>query len=49
VIAEDLLPTEVWELVFEELPDESLLTAARACHAWNDGCILIYLQRGGTP
>ncbi|KAJ7852742.1 hypothetical protein B0H13DRAFT_2284257 [Mycena leptocephala] len=37
VIAEDLLPTEVWELVFEELPDESLLTAARFCHAWNDG------------
>ncbi|KAJ7455764.1 hypothetical protein FB451DRAFT_638393 [Mycena latifolia] len=41
------LPPEVWELVFEELTDESLLVAARVCSAFNDRCIAIHLRRNG--
>ncbi|KAJ7455733.1 hypothetical protein FB451DRAFT_1184032 [Mycena latifolia] len=44
-----LLPPEVWELVFEELTDEGLLAAARACSAFNDRCITIHLSRNGIP
>ncbi|KAJ7437930.1 hypothetical protein B0H11DRAFT_2106211 [Mycena galericulata] len=39
------LPPELWELVLEELCDESLLIAARVCTAFNDLCITIYLSR----
>ncbi|KAJ7441442.1 hypothetical protein B0H11DRAFT_2095928 [Mycena galericulata] len=39
------IPPELWELVLEELCDESLLIAARVCSAFNDLCISIYLYR----
>ncbi|KAJ7455757.1 hypothetical protein FB451DRAFT_638354 [Mycena latifolia] len=39
------LPLEVWELVFEQLSDEGLKTAACVCSAFNDRCIVLYLGR----
>ncbi|KAJ7491852.1 hypothetical protein B0H11DRAFT_2008089 [Mycena galericulata] len=39
------LPPELWELVLEELWDDSLLIAARVCSSFNDRCIAIYLRR----
>jgi hypothetical protein len=39
------IPPELWDLVFEELTNESLLAAAHACSAFNDRCIPIYLAR----
>ncbi|KAJ7624222.1 hypothetical protein DFH06DRAFT_754362 [Mycena polygramma] len=39
----DLLPLELWQLVFAVLTDEDLLTAARVCCVWNDCCIPIFL------
>ncbi|KAJ7624252.1 hypothetical protein DFH06DRAFT_1445911 [Mycena polygramma] len=44
----DLLPIELWELVFAGLPDEDLLTAARVCCVWNDCCIPIFLLNKGV-
>ncbi|KAJ6537992.1 hypothetical protein B0H19DRAFT_1382599 [Mycena capillaripes] len=45
--ARDLLPMELWELVFESLLDEDLLVAARVCSAWNDRCVRMFLLRSG--
>ncbi|KAJ7689200.1 hypothetical protein B0H17DRAFT_643888 [Mycena rosella] len=39
------LPLEVWELVLEELSDESLRVVARVCSAFNDRCTAIHLRR----
>ncbi|KAJ7434863.1 hypothetical protein FB451DRAFT_1310696 [Mycena latifolia] len=39
------LPLELWELVLEELSDESLRTVARVCSVFNDRCITLYLSR----
>ncbi|KAF7318688.1 hypothetical protein HMN09_00380500 [Mycena chlorophos] len=42
----DLLPPELWELIFSLTPlDKSLLTLALVCHAFNRRCIHHYLRR----
>ncbi|KAJ7282281.1 hypothetical protein C8J57DRAFT_1499266 [Mycena rebaudengoi] len=41
----DLLPMELWEAVFHELPDKDLLRAAAVCQPFNTLCIVIYLAR----
>ncbi|KAJ6556856.1 hypothetical protein DFH09DRAFT_1164623 [Mycena vulgaris] len=41
------LPLEVWDLVLEELGDDSLRIAARVCSAFNDRAIAIQLERNG--
>nr|GAT58596.1 predicted protein [Mycena chlorophos] len=42
----DLLPPELWEVVFSLTPlDKSLLTLALVCHAFNRRCIHHYLRR----
>ncbi|KAJ7134081.1 hypothetical protein C8R43DRAFT_1022360 [Mycena crocata] len=38
-------PMEIWEFVFQELEDETLLVAARVCGRFNTRCILIYMER----
>ncbi|KAJ6567939.1 hypothetical protein DFH09DRAFT_1313936 [Mycena vulgaris] len=44
-----LLPLELWELILNELPDQSLLIAARVCRAFNDRCIVLYFARHEIP
>ncbi|KAF7307837.1 hypothetical protein MKEN_01143900 [Mycena kentingensis (nom. inval.)] len=39
------LPPELWEFILDELSDESLLVAARACHSLNIMAIHLYLSR----
>ncbi|KAJ6522236.1 hypothetical protein DFH09DRAFT_1424094 [Mycena vulgaris] len=38
-----------WELILNELPDQSLLIAARVCRAFNDRCIVLYFARHEIP
>ncbi|KAJ6608913.1 hypothetical protein B0H10DRAFT_512523 [Mycena sp. CBHHK59/15] len=39
-----VLPIELWNVVFHELPGEDLLRAASVCRAFNELCIVIYLR-----
>ncbi|KAJ7622600.1 hypothetical protein DFH06DRAFT_1143211 [Mycena polygramma] len=38
------LPMELWEIVFEQLGGDSLLSAATVCWGWNYRCLRLYLQ-----
>ncbi|KAJ6613897.1 hypothetical protein B0H10DRAFT_197047 [Mycena sp. CBHHK59/15] len=42
---EDVLPIELWNHVFEHLPDTNLLVGTAVCRAFNGMCIAIFLAR----
>ncbi|KAJ7146997.1 hypothetical protein C8R44DRAFT_758562 [Mycena epipterygia] len=44
-----LLPIELWDCIFRELPDDPLLRISATCRAFNDLCMPIYLLRRGIP
>ncbi|KAJ7702646.1 hypothetical protein B0H17DRAFT_118197 [Mycena rosella] len=41
------LPMELWDLVFQHLPDTALLITAAVCRFFNERCILIQLLTNG--
>ncbi|KAJ7434050.1 hypothetical protein B0H11DRAFT_2119601, partial [Mycena galericulata] len=46
---ETLLPVELWDYVFHELPDYPLLTISGTCRTFNALCMPIFLLRKGIP
>ncbi|KAJ7878427.1 hypothetical protein B0H13DRAFT_2279073 [Mycena leptocephala] len=44
-----LLPIELWDCIFQELPEDPLLRISTTCRAFNDLCMPIYLVRKGIP
>ncbi|KAF7307940.1 F-box domain-containing protein [Mycena kentingensis (nom. inval.)] len=48
-LAEQALPVELWNLILEELPNDTLLRAALVCRVFNALAICIYFARPSTP
>ncbi|KAJ7211468.1 hypothetical protein C8J57DRAFT_309381 [Mycena rebaudengoi] len=46
-LAVEILPVELWDAVFQELPHGDLLRAAAVCTSFNILCIGIYFARNG--
>ncbi|KAJ7496458.1 hypothetical protein FB451DRAFT_1359110, partial [Mycena latifolia] len=44
-----LLPIEIWDCIFHELPDDPLLRISMTCRTFNALCMPIYLVRKGIP